>query len=77
MKAWKRILLSLILALSLSSTGIQAVQAETSGQSTEQFANLVLFVQFKDTAEANFMDHLQNYTATLGTGYCRSLQIKE
>jgi len=59
MKAWKRILLSLILALSLSSTGIQAVQAETSGQSTEQFANLVLFVQFSDTT-GNFMDTVSN-----------------
>jgi M6 family metalloprotease-like protein len=48
-------MMTLILTLSLFSSGIQMIHAETSGSTVQNFANLVLFVQFSDT-EGNFMD---------------------
>jgi M6 family metalloprotease-like protein len=83
MKTCKRILPILALVLSLFSTGMTAVQAQTSAFQTSNFANLVLFVQFSDT-EGNFMDSKQStyaqktYTEAavhdyLDTSYAKSL----
>lgn len=60
MKTVKKIFLALVLTLSLAGTRIQTVQAQTAGNTTQNFANLVLFVQFSDTA-GNFMDQKQDY----------------
>jgi M6 family metalloprotease-like protein len=83
MKICKRVLPILALVLSLFSTGMTAVQAQTSASQTSNFANLVLFVQFSDT-EGNFMDSKQStyaqktYTEAavhdyLDTSYAKSL----